>query len=115
MALAGMVLNIILNLVLIPYLFARGAAIASLVTQSATAFIQVMLCFKIFSIKFNYRLLVKYITFISLSFLIGWGISITSLSWISGVVAAACSMFIISLVIRLIDLKSLRLILKSEN
>ena len=44
----GMLLNIILNILLIPEYQAKGSAIASLITQAITAVIQVVLCYYIF-------------------------------------------------------------------
>ncbi len=46
----GMILNIVLNLILIPKYAALGSAIASLITQFITAFIQIVLCFVIFKL-----------------------------------------------------------------
>jgi len=48
----GVVLNIMLNIMLIPEYQAKGSAIASLVTQVITALMQITLCYYIF--KFNF-------------------------------------------------------------
>lgn len=64
MASSGMVLNIVLNLILIPKYHAMGSAIASVITQFVTALIQVFICRKKFHFKVNYRLLVLLFTFI---------------------------------------------------
>jgi O-antigen/teichoic acid export membrane protein len=45
-AFIGFVLNIILNLILIPRYGAIGAAVATVVTQSSAALVQMFLCFK---------------------------------------------------------------------
>jgi len=63
MASIGMVLNISLNLILIPRYQALGSAFASLVTQSLTALVQVIIAFKIFKLKVNYKLLILLLIF----------------------------------------------------
>ena len=55
MALAGMVINIVLNFVLIPRFMAVGSAYASLITQFATAIIQVAIAQKIFRFAVNWK------------------------------------------------------------
>jgi O-antigen/teichoic acid export membrane protein len=62
-ALSGMVLNIVLNLILIPRLEARGAAFSSLITQYLTAGMQVWLAHKIFHFHFKWKLLLRYLAF----------------------------------------------------
>jgi O-antigen/teichoic acid export membrane protein len=54
MAACGMLLNITLNIVLIPKYKAAGAAFASLVTQATTAIFQILIAYKFFNFKINY-------------------------------------------------------------
>lgn len=54
-AFLGLVCNIILNLVLIPYLYAYGSAIASLTTQGLTAVLQLILAVKILKLSVDKR------------------------------------------------------------
>ena len=56
MALGGLILNVVLNLVLIPQYKAEGAAFATLITQLITAAIQVVLVLKIFKLNLNWTL-----------------------------------------------------------
>lgn len=51
-AFVGFILNVLLNLILIPYYGAIGAAVATVVTQSSAALVQMYLCFK--NLKLNY-------------------------------------------------------------
>jgi len=53
MALGGVVLNVVLNAILINLYGVRGAAIATLVTQSLTALVQMWVAFRIFKFKFS--------------------------------------------------------------
>lgn len=71
MAFLGMVLNITLNLLLIPRLQALGAAITSLITQSATALMQIIIAYKIFKFHINYKLLILLLIFVAGVFFIG--------------------------------------------
>jgi O-antigen/teichoic acid export membrane protein len=52
-AFAGFVLNIVLNLLLIPKMEAYGAALATVITQSITALIQLLICLRLFKIEFS--------------------------------------------------------------
>ncbi|MDP2386478.1 MAG: polysaccharide biosynthesis C-terminal domain-containing protein [Bacteroidota bacterium] len=64
MALFGILVNIILNVILINYYKAMGSAISSLITQFLTAGIQIYLATKIFKFKTNKRLLIQLALFI---------------------------------------------------
>lgn len=63
MALLGILLNFILNLILIPYFKAVGAAVSSLVTQFFTAAMWTYLCYRTFKFRVNYRLIVVLLLF----------------------------------------------------
>lgn len=62
-ALAGLMLNIGLNLILIPLLKARGAAISGLVTQIVMAAVQFILVVRTFSLSLNKRFLLQIAAF----------------------------------------------------
>lgn len=51
MAAGGMVLNVVLNLILIPRFYALGSAVASMVTQISTAVIQVVIAAYVFNLR----------------------------------------------------------------
>ena len=59
LAIAGMLLNVVLNYVLIPLYKAEGSAIASLITQLAVVIAQIFLVKNIFSFKVNHKFLVS--------------------------------------------------------
>lgn len=67
MAFAGMVINVTLNLILIPRYLAFGSAYASLFTQIITAIAQVILVTVIFKLKPNYLFLFKLLAFAGVS------------------------------------------------
>lgn len=59
-AFSGVILNVLLNLVLIPYHKAYGAALASLITQGITALVQIWLCKKYFNLNVNFKIIVGF-------------------------------------------------------
>ena len=67
MAFTGMVINVSLNLILIPRYQAFGSAYASLFTQIVTAGAQVILATVIFKLKPNYLFIIKLLAFASVA------------------------------------------------
>lgn len=63
MAAGGMILNIVLNFILIPKYQAWGAALASLMTQSATALIQLLMAAYIFKFSVNIKNVMRLLLF----------------------------------------------------
>ena len=68
MALAGLLLNIFLNIILIPEFKSVGAAGATLITQSITAIIQLVLVYKLIKVRFEIAIFLKLIALIILVF-----------------------------------------------
>ena len=71
-AVGGILINVILNLILIPKYFALGSAISSLVTQLSTGLLQVYICYKVFHFHVNKRLLTSLALFIAGLFFINY-------------------------------------------
>lgn len=65
MAVIGILINLILNIILIPTHKALGSAYSSLITQFFTAAIQIYFVYKIFRFKINVRLLLSLVIFIA--------------------------------------------------
>ena len=59
MAASGILINITMNLFLIPRFQAAGSAVSSLITQFLTAFIQVLIAQNVFKFKINYPDMIK--------------------------------------------------------
>ncbi len=72
MAVCGILINFILNIILIPRYYAVGSAIASVVTQFLMGLCQVYLAYKVFKFKVNKRLLLALFLFIIGLFLINY-------------------------------------------
>lgn len=72
MAAGGVLLNIVLNLVLIPKYFALGSAVASLITQALTAIAQIILAVVVFKLPTNFSLLRSFVVFLGGVILLGY-------------------------------------------
>ena len=110
----GVVLNFVLNLILIKYYKAYGAAIASLITQAITALLQVFIARKMFGFKFNVKRIFVYLSFVFLvlvtvfvfnEFSIGWTFKFFTIIFVS---------LILSILLKLWDIKAMYGILRNE-
>jgi Na+-driven multidrug efflux pump len=115
MAVCGVVLNVILNALLIPRLKAEGAAVATLITQTVTAFIQVILVYHILNIKSNWLLIFKLslLTFL----LIGLNLSLYQFNFKTEqklIIAISIGVFL-PFILQLIKIKTIIKLLKSEH
>ncbi len=72
LAAAGMVLNIVLNLWMIPHFQAFGSAVASLITQVITALAQMYLALRVFDLKPDLRLARNFLLFAAGVIGLGW-------------------------------------------
>lgn len=107
-AFAGLSTNIILNLILIPRLFAYGSAIASLSSQGLTAILQMLVAIRLVKLKVDKNLLGGLSGMIIL--LVGTGLllSIIDLSnWIISFGLMLISGLIIAFLFKLINIKEL--------
>jgi len=77
-------LNVCLNLVLIPYYKAEGAAYANLTSQAFFALSQVIISMKIFKLHLHYRLIGKYFCFIILLIISGLLFKKLDIAWTYG-------------------------------
>jgi len=72
MAFSGMVINITLNLILIPLYQAHGSAYASLITQLFTGGVQLILAVYILKLKTEWTFIFKILFFVGITFIGGW-------------------------------------------
>jgi O-antigen/teichoic acid export membrane protein len=113
MALSGMLLNISLNLILIPRFEAKGAAYASLITQYTTAGLQIILAHKVFKMAFQWKLAIRYLLFFLLSFAVFGLIHNSAQHWLSGCVLGVITSFFIALALFIIKPRELFRIVKA--
>jgi hypothetical protein len=106
-------INVGLNLLLIPKMQALGSAWASLATQLFTALAQTILAVVILKLTINYRILGKLILFIGFVFLAGYA-SRQINSWFVGYGIMIIASTLFAFLIRLINLKALIQIIRTE-
>jgi len=104
MALSGMVLNIALNFWLIPRFMAVGSAYASLVTQFATAFIQVAIAQQIFRFAVNWKYLFTLLFFAAGVFLLNFTAVRMIWDWRIALVASGFASLAWAFVLKLLDI-----------
>ncbi len=110
-AFAGVVLNIILNLILIPTYKAFGAALASLITQGITAIAQIFLCKSYFKLSINSSLLVRGILYTLLTIALGFLLNSSVLDfipWFYSILILFGSGTLFLFVFQLIELKNVK-------
>jgi len=113
MAFMGMVLNVILNLVLIPRFQAQGSAVASLITQISTGVAQLILALYIFKLKPGIPYIFQLLIFIGV--VVGFGYFSKQLeNWISGYLAMIAASVLFAVLLRLFNLKDLYQIIRAE-
>ena len=113
MALAGMGINIGLNIVLIPEMQALGSAWASLVTQLFTALTQTILAVVILKLKINYRVIAKLLLFVGFVFLAGF-LSKQISSWVLGYTVMIATSVLFAFTTGLINLRALTSIIRNN-
>lgn len=113
MAFAGMVLNIVLNLILIPRYLAYGSAYASLATQIFTGITQVVLATIIFKLRINLRLIFQLLMFVGVVVVLG-SLSKNIESWITGYLAMISASVLLAFLLKLFNLKDLYQIIRYE-
>lgn len=114
MAAVGMVLNITLNLIVIPRYQALGAAFVSLVTQTVTALAQVLIAAKIFHFKPRWAYIFRVLAFIAIVVVVAH-LSKRIATPLLGYAALLVVSVVGAFVVRLIDLRKLyELLLRKE-
>jgi O-antigen/teichoic acid export membrane protein len=113
MAIAGMVINIGLNFLLIPHLQALGSAWASMFTQIFTATTQIILAAIILKLTINYRVIGKLALFIAFVFAAGYFTRQLE-NWYLGYGIMVVSSILYAFISRLINLKALVEIIRND-
>jgi O-antigen/teichoic acid export membrane protein len=113
MALAGMAINISLNLLLIPQMQALGSAWASLATQLFTALAQTILAVIFLRLKINYPVIARLFLFLAFVFLAGL-LSKQINTWYIGYLVMISASMLFAFLIKLINLKALTEIIRND-
>ncbi|NNF02064.1 MAG: oligosaccharide flippase family protein [Bacteroidia bacterium] len=115
MALGGLLLNLLLNFILIPKYLAYGAAVATLITQAATAIAQVFIARSIFDFKFKMNNILKIITFLVITVSASFALKNWNDQWILMAVISIIIALVSAVALRLIDLKAIKEVLSIEQ
>jgi len=115
MAAMAMLVNITLNFILIPKFHALGSAISSVITQSCTAIIQIVIVNRIFQFKINGKFLSVLIIFVLGIAGIGILAKNTFESWFLGFILTGISGILAAFALKLIDLKGIFQIIKNRD
>jgi O-antigen/teichoic acid export membrane protein len=113
MAFTGMVINIVLNLILIPRFQAFGSAYASLVTQLFTGATQIVLVYFIFKLKFNVKFIFQLLMFVGVVAVFGT-LSKNIDNWLYGYLAMIFASVLVAVFLKLFNLKDLYRIIRYE-
>ncbi|MBI9067561.1 MAG: oligosaccharide flippase family protein [Salinivirgaceae bacterium] len=115
MAVFGVIINIVLNIILIPKLQAKGSAIASLITQTFTALVQVIIAYKVFKLRINYKLLILLLIFAIGVALLGIVSRDLPYNWVISMSLMILLSVILAFSIGLINIKSIYQIIKYDK
>jgi O-antigen/teichoic acid export membrane protein len=114
-AFTGLLINLVLNLILIPRYHAFGSAVASLGTQATTAVLHILMAKKLLRLKVNGRIIVNLGGFIILVVLTGFALRyLNSIDWKISMGIMLAAGLIIAFVFRFLNVKEFLRILKSE-
>ncbi|MBP6429184.1 MAG: polysaccharide biosynthesis C-terminal domain-containing protein, partial [Bacteroidales bacterium] len=111
----GMVLNISINLFLIPRFFALGAAYSSLVAQTITAIFQALIAIKIFKIKFDPIYALKILFFVISLGLSAFILKDITTQWTYNLIITSFAMVVLSFVFRIFSIKDILSLLKASK
>ncbi len=112
---SALLMNIILNLILIPGHKAYGAAISSLITQSYMAIAQVIVATRKFRFHLDWKLVIRLGSFTGAIFILGWFSRTYMQDWWAGVLSLGAISLICAFLIGLLNVKDLYRIIKVED
>jgi O-antigen/teichoic acid export membrane protein len=106
----GLVVNFAINYALIPKYGANGAALATLITQSAISIAQIVYCYAHFQMRFSFATTAQFILFPLSFLLLCYFFPAHSLLHFGGLLLIGCALLFL---FRLIDLKEIRSLMKA--
>ncbi len=106
-AAVGMLMNIGLNLFLIPKFMASGSAVASVITQFTMAIIQMVIAIRMFRVEFKLNEIVRLCVFLAMLF--GWlsALKYIDIRWDVKIVAFGIISFLTAILLKVINIKSI--------
>jgi O-antigen/teichoic acid export membrane protein len=115
LASTAVIINIVLNLILIPEHQALGAAISSLVTQVYMALLQVIMSIIKLGLMSDFGFVIRLVVFILLLFLLGYLAGRFMSIWYQGVILMILSSLVLMFITKLLRFKDLYRIIRSDE
>lgn len=112
---SGVLLNIILNIILIPHYKALGAAYASVTVQTLTTVVQVIYAVRSFRLHFRFRMIGALCIFIGIVLALNIFLYSKFDDWLYSVLIIFIGGFATAFILRIINLKDLLAIIRSEK
>jgi len=114
-AFGGLIINLLLNFILIPRLYAFGSGIASLSAQTFSASLQMIFAVRILKIRFHFQFIISLLALVVFMLLTGLGLSYLDFStWVIPAMIVLVSGTIFAIVFRLWNLREFYAILKND-
>ena len=115
-ALGGMIINIVVNVILIPQYKAYGSSFASLSSQALTGGLNMVVAYRIFKIKPNWFLWSRIVAVFLLTAAISWFINnYSEMSLLASLTVSVLSGIVLALSLRLVNIRQVVEILKSKE
>lgn len=111
---AGMVVNLVLNLILIPRYYALGSAYASITTQFLIVVCQIIVVTRTFKLTPNIGYLTRLVIYIFAVFALGKVTSGMNISWYAGFTATAVLSVVLAAALKLLHIKGLLKLIKEK-
>jgi O-antigen/teichoic acid export membrane protein len=110
-----LILNVILNLALIPMHGAVGAAISAFASQLFACLMQIFLCSKIFTFQITLGQSKQYFVFIGVTILMVFIFSQIQVGFITGFIVSGTLSITIALLLKMINLREIMLLFRPER
>lgn len=114
-AASGVVISLGLNFILVPRIQATGSAFASMSAHSFICIIQVILAVVIFKLRMNWKYILALSGFTAGIFTIGYFSLFATQNWIINLILMAAGSFLLSVALRLLNIRQFIQILRSEQ
>lgn len=109
------IINLTLNLILIPILKAKGAAIASLSSQAFYAIAQIIAAQRIIKFRINISFAIRTLLYIAVIFLVAWVSKMVIRDWILGFFAVCVVSLLLSVLFKILTPRGMYHILKYDE
>jgi O-antigen/teichoic acid export membrane protein len=109
-AMGGIVVNVVLNLLLIPGYGALGTTIATIFTQVVVAALHIMVANRTFKVQWQWLLLLKLVGFVVFAILISWGLTNIQMQWMIKLMLNGVLLLVVILLLQLIPIRQLQFI-----